>query len=197
MLRDPNSYQLLADETRRRVIYLLRAKEMTVSQIASEMNLTPQAIYHHIRKMKDAEMVEVAREERIDHFIETYYRATAELFHIAEGEEKKGVRAEEQTAEALRVLQRLGFDIQAVEETAKKLVALDKKMKDVAHKQVYTDQVGALDDVDFFAKQGAAELSMLVAMTDEEFDEMCAAQRERRRILKASISSGKARPKKT
>ena len=75
LIKDPNAFQLLGDETRRRIIYLLRAKEMTVSQIAGELNLTPQAIYHHIRKLRDAGMVEVAREERVDHYIETYYRA--------------------------------------------------------------------------------------------------------------------------
>src|SRR5713226_5202149 len=68
LITDPQAFQLLGDETRRRVIYLLRAKEMTVSQIAGELNLTPQAIYHHIRKLRDAGMVEVALLARdLDH----------------------------------------------------------------------------------------------------------------------------------
>ena len=86
VIKDPEAFQLLADETRRRIIYLLRAKAMTVAQIAEELSLTPQAIYHHIRKLKDAGLVEVAREERVDHFIETYYQATAEVFHLSHGE---------------------------------------------------------------------------------------------------------------
>jgi len=28
---------------------LLRVKEMTVGQLAAELNLTPQALYHHIK----------------------------------------------------------------------------------------------------------------------------------------------------
>src|SRR2546425_538311 len=55
VIKSPEAFQLLADETRRRIIYLLRAKEMTVSQISAELGLTPQAIYHHIRKMRDAD----------------------------------------------------------------------------------------------------------------------------------------------
>lgn len=197
VLKDPESFQLLGDETRRRIIYLLRAKEMTVSQIASDLSLTPQAIYHHIRKMKDAEMVEIAREERVDHFIETYYRATAEVFHFSHGEQKRSVIAAEQTKEALKALPRLGFDIQADDETAKKLVALEDRMSDLTHKQDYTDKAGALDEVDFFAKQGAAEFAMLLAMTDKEFDEYCASHREIRKVLKAAQISGKGRAKKT
>ena len=196
VLRDPESFQLLGDETRRRIIYLLRAKEMTVSQIASDLNLTPQAIYHHIRKMKDADMVEVAREERVDHFIETYYRATAEVFHFSHGEHKQGVIAAEQTKEALKVLPKLGFDVQVSDETAKKLVALEDKMSDLTHKQAFTDKAGALDDVDFFAKQGAAEYAMLLGMSDKEFEEYCAAHREIRKILKSALPSGKGRAKK-
>src|SRR2546430_16661756 len=76
----------MADETRRRIVYLLRAKEMTVGQIHHELQLTPQAIFHHIRKLLDAGLVEVAKEERVGHFIETYYRATAEVFAFIHGE---------------------------------------------------------------------------------------------------------------
>src|SRR2546422_211544 len=101
MIKDPEAFRLLADETRRRIIYLLRAKEMTVSQIAAELNLTPQAIYHHIRKLRDSDLVEVAREERVDHFIETYYRATAEMFNLSHGEGMPQAYAEEKTVEAL------------------------------------------------------------------------------------------------
>src|SRR5438445_112154 len=98
MIKDPEAFRLLADETRRRIIYLLRAKEMTVSQIAAELNLTPQAIYHHIRKLRDSDLVEVAREERVDHFIETYYRATAEMFNLSHGERMPQAYAEEMTS---------------------------------------------------------------------------------------------------
>src|SRR2546427_9252096 len=79
---------LLADPTRRKIIDLLRAKEMAVIQIAEHLDKTPQAIYHHMGKMLETGLIEVAKGERIDHFIETYYRATAEFFMLTQGEEK-------------------------------------------------------------------------------------------------------------
>src|SRR3990170_6251136 len=82
-LTSPESFELMADETRRKIIFLLRVKEMTVSQIASELNLTPQAVYHHIKRLVKGELVEVSREERVDHLIESYYRATAEVFNFS------------------------------------------------------------------------------------------------------------------
>src|SRR6266567_3992666 len=64
MITDPVAMELLGDDTRRRIIYLLRARELTISQIAEELRMTPQAIYHHIKKLLPVEMVEVTREER-------------------------------------------------------------------------------------------------------------------------------------
>ncbi len=60
VVNDPKEFQLLADGTRRKIIFLLRATEMTVSQIASNLGLTPQAIYHHIKKLQKADLVTVA-----------------------------------------------------------------------------------------------------------------------------------------
>ena len=91
VFKDPGAFKILADETRRKIIYLLRVKERTVSQIAEELGKTPQVIYHHIRKLLDAGMVEVAKEVRIDHFIETYYQATAEVFECVCAEECRSI----------------------------------------------------------------------------------------------------------
>ncbi|MDH5363492.1 MAG: winged helix-turn-helix domain-containing protein [Aigarchaeota archaeon] len=91
VFKDPGAFKILADETRRKIIYLLRVKERTVSQIAEELEKTPQVIYHHIRKLLDADMVEVAKEVRIDHFIETYYQATAEVFECVCAEECRSI----------------------------------------------------------------------------------------------------------
>src|SRR5437867_259508 len=118
----PEIFQVLADETRRRIIYLLRAKEMTVSQIADELDLTPQAIYHNIRKLKDSGMVEVGREERVDHFIETYYRASAEIFYLEHGEAETKEVAEKRTREALESLSRIGVKVRTDPEAVARVV---------------------------------------------------------------------------
>ncbi len=85
VISDPEAFQLLGDETRRKIVFLLRVKEMTVSQISAELNVTPQAVYHHIKKLQTAEMIEVTREERVGHLIESYYRTTAEVFICSVG----------------------------------------------------------------------------------------------------------------
>ena len=187
VIKDPEAFQLLADETRRRIIYLLRAKEMTVSQIAGELNLTPQAIYHHIRKLRDAGMVEVAREERVDHFIETYYRASAEIFNMSHGEGTSQAYAEEKAGESLKALSKIGLTVPADPGVATRLVELEKRMELVGEQEKLTEAIAGLEDVDFFVKQGVAHLAKLLLMSDKDFTEYLNLVREERKLLRSLI----------
>jgi DNA-binding transcriptional ArsR family regulator len=185
LIKDPDAFQLLGDETRRRIIYLLRAKEMTVSQIAGELNLTPQAIYHHIRKLRDAGMVEVAREERVDHYIETYYRATAEIFNMSHGSGTSSAYHEEKAAESLKALSRIGLTVRDDPTLASRLVELEKRMDQIGEKQSWADAIAGLEDVDFFVKQGVDHLAKLLMMSDKEFNEYLNLIREERKLLRS------------
>jgi DNA-binding transcriptional ArsR family regulator len=186
-IKDPEAFQLLGDETRRRIIYLLRAKEMTVSQIAGELNLTPQAIYHHIRKLRDAGMVEVAREERVDHFIETYYRATAEIFNMSHGEGTSQAYAEEKATESLTALSKIGLKVRTDPAVVSRLVELDKRMEQIGEKESWSEAIAGLEDVDFFVKQGVAHLAKLLMMTDKEVNEYLGLIREERKLLRSLL----------
>lgn len=187
LITDPQAFQLLGDETRRRVIYLLRAKEMTVSQIAGELNLTPQAIYHHIRKLRDAGMVEVAREERVDHFIETYYRASAEIFNLSHGEGSSPHFAEEKAAESIKALSKIGLKVREDPTAAARLVELEKRMEEIGQEAKWSEAIAGLPDVDFFVKQGVGHLAKLLMMGDKEFAEYLNLIKEERKLLRSLV----------
>ncbi len=187
VITNPEAFQLLADETRRRIIYLLRAKEMTVAQIAEELKLTPQAIYHHIRKLKDADMVEVAREERVDHFIETYYRATAEIFNLAHGESGSTKVAEDEIRECLSALGKLGLKAKIGPETVAKVVQLMVSMKGAESNSPWTEKINELEDVSFFGKQELVEVVYLMTTTDAEFEDFLKKYRELRKTLRSAL----------
>ena len=187
VITNPEAFQLLADETRRRMIYLLRAKERTVSQIADELGLTTQAIYHHIRKLKDAGMVEVAREERVDHFIETYYRATAEMFNLAHGSGAESDVLEQEAREAFGNLAKLGIKVRPADSDIARLVDLMKRAKTPEEKSPWTEKVNELEGVSFLAKQFLLESVNLVSMSDKDFEEYLNGYREIRRTLKGML----------
>jgi DNA-binding transcriptional ArsR family regulator len=187
-IRNPNAFELMADETRRRVIYLLRAKEMTVSQLAAELQLTPQAIYHHIRKLLDAGLVEVAKEERVDHFIETYYRASAEVFEFIHGEGGSEKYGEQRVREALQALNQLGIQARADDEIVARMIKISKQMNELALTPDMEEKIQKLESIDFIGKKHVADYLNLLIMSDRQFEEWLNFERTRRNLLKSAVA---------
>jgi len=189
VIKDPKAFQLIGDETRRRVIYLLRAKDLTVSQIAADLDRTPQAIYHHIGKLKEAGMIEVAKEERVDHFIETYYRATAEVFQFSHGEGALSKEfAQKEVREALLSLPQLGFTPAWDEATVGRLVELEMRMDELGSAPELEDRIMGLETVGFLAKQIIGKLARFATMTDGECEEYVRQLLEFRSLLKSTLA---------
>lgn len=194
-VKDPKAFELIADETRRRMIYLLRAKDLSVSQIATELNKTPQAIYHQIRKLIDAGLVEVGKEERVNHFIETYYRATAEVFEFVHGEGGDEFH-DSKTKEGLKALNKLGLDVELDDEAITRVVDLTKRLESVGYKTKteLQEKIADLESVDFLTKQGIAKYVQLMTMSDKQFDEMLDLERQLRTLLKSKITKSSLKP---
>ncbi len=198
MITDPAAMELLGDETRRRIIYLLRARELTISQIAEELRMTPQAIYHHIKKLLPAEMVEVTREERVDNFIETYYRATAEVFSLSWGTTGKNqAQAEQRLRDTLTSLDKLGIKVHVEEDTVAQIIKTEGKIESFGNKQELEERVSKLDDVDFLGKQELTSVASMISLTDKQFQEWLELQKELRKLLRGLLTTttGTARQK--
>ena len=186
VVKDPEAFQLLADETRRKMIFLLRVKEMTVSQIAAALSLTPQAVYHHIKKLMKKELVEVTREERVDHLIESYYQTTAETFICSVGKTPSGVKvAREQVTVTLNALKKLGFKIEFDANKISQLVDLQVEMEECCGSGKFENAISELDDVDFLTKQTVQDYAETLSMSDEKF----ARQQENRKKFRDLLLS--------
>ncbi len=193
VIREPEAFQLLADETRRKILYLLRVKDMTVNQLAAELGLTPQAIYHHIRKLLKGKMIEVTKEERVGHLIESYYRATAEDFLLSMGKMKaKNVRdkvlVKEQMAAVFKAYRKFGLDVEYDDSKISKLVDLWVGLQEDCGgcmNPELQDEIWGTDDLSLLEKTMAAELSSALLMTDEEFARNEKNRRELRTFLRS------------
>jgi DNA-binding transcriptional ArsR family regulator len=185
-IKDPEAFQLLADETRRKIVFLLRAKEMTVSQIAADLNLTPQAVYHHIKRLVKADMVEVTREVRVDHLIESYYMTTAEVFNCSVGKTTPGEKAiKEQTSVALKALKTLGFKLEYDEKAINKLAELQMGLENCCESGKFEDKISNMEDVDFLTKQMVSEFAEDLSMSDKDFEK----QQELKKKFRESLCS--------
>jgi DNA-binding transcriptional ArsR family regulator len=186
VVNDPEEFQLLADGTRRKIIFLLRATEMTVSQIASNLGVTPQAIYHHIKKLQNADLVTVEREERVGHLIESYYRATAEAFLCSVGVTPSGREFfEKQTKTTLDSLVKIGFKLEYGEDDIQYLIEKqDGLLKCCGEKDFEEKMKDTLDDLDNNTLALVKDFGSLLAMTDKEFEKQQQLKREFRAALK-------------
>jgi DNA-binding transcriptional ArsR family regulator len=195
IVREPEAFQLLADETRRKILYLLRVKEMTVSQLSSELGLTSQAVYHHVRKLLKGKMIEVAKEERMGHLIESYYRATAEDFLLSTGKvssqtlhDKK--LAKEQVTRVLNALNKLGFNLKFDENKISQLADIKGGLEEPCTAcEKFEDDIWNMEDLDLPMRMMAIEFAGTLLMSEKEYTR----QQENRKILRDLLLSLRTR----
>ena len=198
VIKEPEAFQLLADDTRRKILYLLRVKEMTVGQLAQELGITSQAIYHHIKKLLKGKMVEVVREERMGHLIESYYRATAEDFLLSHGKVKPKTLhdkelIEQQTASVLKALNKIGFNLEFDENKISQLADLRVNVEEPCTAcEKYEEDIWNMEDLDLQMRLMAADFAGTLTMSDQEF----ARQLETRKKLRSLLLSMQARQKR-
>jgi len=186
---DQKAFEIAADKTRRRIVHLLRARVLSVSQIADELDMTPQAIYHHIRKMLEVGLIEVAKEERIEHFIETYYQASAEIFQFNYGEESDKKFSEARTRESLFALNQIGMLQPIDDETVTKFSKIQGKINSI-HQRCSLDsmeKVSNLEGLDSFTKQDAIDIGCKISMNDRDYEEIQRLNLEIRELLRAHL----------
>jgi len=183
VLTDPKAFELMADPTRRRMINLLKARELTVSQISEALGKTPQNTYHHIRKLVDGGLVEVTREERIENFSERYYRATAEIFEVTHG------RGEEELNEAevkafLKSVSEAGLVKHADDKILSKAFKILERSRSIIFGDDLARKLEKLEDAALALKLHTTDYAQLLLMSNAEFEEYQRLQRQLRDLLK-------------
>jgi DNA-binding transcriptional ArsR family regulator len=191
IIKDAGAFQLLADETRMKMIYLLRAKEMTVGQIAGELGLTPQTIYHHIRRLREADMVEVSREERTEHIVESFYRATAGYFHFVNGSCASECGGMHWLREILTGLGNLGLEVDLSDAEAADILGLGEEIVRLRENPDIVGKIYEMDDIDPSVGDVLGEFAMMMKMNDQAFEKYLETQRAlRKRLLSGRVEKG-------
>ena len=192
IIRDAGAFQLLADETRMKMIYLLRAKEMTVSQIASQVGLTPQTVYHHIRKLRKAGLVEVSKEVRTEHIVESFYRATAGYFHFVNGSCASECKGMEWLREILNGLGNLGLEVNLSDKETAGILKLGEELKRRWEDPDIVGKIYDMDDIDPSVGHDLGEFAMMMRMNEREFAKHLETQRTlRERLLLGRVDKEK------
>ena len=83
IIKDPEVAKLMADDTRRRMLHLLRHQEMSAADLAKALEKNYSSVMHHLNLLREAGLVEETREEKVRNMVQSYYRATARKFIIS------------------------------------------------------------------------------------------------------------------
>lgn len=191
----PEVFRLLGDKTRRKIMLLLKDKELNMCTIADQLNLTPQNVYHHVKKLEKGGLIHVTREERCGHLIESYYQATAENFCFSSDEKPEDEPLREDLTDVLNGLNEIGFKMEVNEDKASKLREFQKRrMKFTKLRSPMHGMCEKCGSTDFFLKSGQIDpLTLdriyhhanLIMMTDEEYEESIKLNRELRKFLRS------------
>jgi hypothetical protein len=142
--------------------------------------------------LQKAGLVEVVKEERIGHLIESYYMTTAESFSFKMGREE-GMKkqsqkiATEQVREMLEALKKMGFKIKYTDSQLAKLVNLVYDSHDTANLEKYEDFITGMDDLSYVTKLYLEECVLILSSTDKELAQRLEYQRELGDLLRSLV----------
>jgi len=83
LIKDPDVAKLLADETRRHILHLLRHHERSATDLAKALKKNHSSIVHHLNLLKGAGLIEETRTEQVRNMVQPYYRSVARRFHVS------------------------------------------------------------------------------------------------------------------
>ncbi|WP_297498147.1 winged helix-turn-helix domain-containing protein [Thermococcus sp.] len=173
VITDPEVIKLMLEDTRRKILALLRNREMTISQLSEILGKTPQTIYHHIEKLKEAGLVEIKRTEMKGNLVEKYYGRTADAFYINLylGDEELRYFARSKLKTKLEIFKALGyeFDEEELLNTMDRLLEKEHEYKTEISKEIEANEEKLKDFSDEDIIHAIEWLAMARMGRDDEF----------------------------
>ncbi len=127
---DPEKIKIIMEETRSKILRLLRFRDMTISELASILNKDVSTIFRHIKKLEGAGFVKVTGERRVHNVPERIYGRTAKTLILApetyakdsviRGITKKRMKA------MIEALRHMGYEVRDEDALLDYLVKLDE-----------------------------------------------------------------------
>ncbi len=190
-------FKLLEDETRRRIVFMLRDESLNVMEIAKRLQLTPQNIYHHVNKLQDAGIIQLNYEKRNGHLVESYYSVPADTYIYSD--DRINESNTRRYMDILFGLQELGVGIKPSLEIAVLLEEQQNKYQDtLMDPENRYEFCETCSYSGFFMKFGPMNplllnriywYANLIRMNDKEYDEYIESLRRLRSFLRDQVTS--------
>ncbi len=80
---DPEIIKIIVEDTRSKILRLLRFRDMTISELASILNKDVSTVFRHIKKLEKAGLVQVTGERKVHNIPEKVYGRTIKTIFLA------------------------------------------------------------------------------------------------------------------
>jgi len=123
VVRDPDDVKVAIEDTRSDILSLLRVNDMTITQLAENLNKDHSTIYRHIKKLEDAGYIEEIAQMKENHIPKKVYTRTADVFLLSptsiDGGEPSDLTMDwerENARKILELLEVMGYSVDEDEE---------------------------------------------------------------------------------
>ncbi len=148
-----------------------------------------------MKKLLKAGMIEIAREERIENFIERYYRSSAEVFLFSWGAQgKHEAIAKQRLQEQLLSLGKIGIQVDVKSDTVARLLKAQTQLEHVGEKKYLSAKISKLKDLDIIGKLDLNAIAKSISMNDKQFQDWLILQKEIRKILRSLLRTKSNHP---
>lgn len=139
IIKDPEVAKLLADDTRRRILHMLRHKEMSPADLTKALDKNYSSIQHHLAQLISAGLIAQTREERVRNMVQPYYHATAHRYLISYSLTESLQKDDEYTHWQEATLQKMykglkAFNVNTPEEKRTRILELMEKCVELERK---------------------------------------------------------------
>ncbi len=161
---DPEKIKIIIEDTRTKILRLLRFRDMTISELASILNKDVSTIFRHIKKLESAGFVKVTGERRIHNVPEKIYGRTAKTIFLAPESYVKDDAIKKMNKKRVEILadtlRSLGYEVKDVDALFDILIHLDElTIKDMERLE---------KDVDWGILRKLALLLVLLKIEEED-----------------------------
>ncbi|NPA76087.1 MAG: ArsR family transcriptional regulator [Euryarchaeota archaeon] len=171
---DPDMIKIIVEDTRTKILRLLRFRDMTISEMASILNKNVSTIFRHVKKLEEAGLVKVTGERKVRKVPEKLYGRTVRTIFLApESFERSAFTKryrEKKTKEIKHALEDIGYRVDD-----------DNYLKDLVN---YIDEISLSDlekvkrDMDWNDLRSLKDILLLLNIPDRKIKEI------RRKIYK-------------
>ncbi len=127
---DPEKIKILIEDTRTKILRLLRFRDMTISELASILNKDVSTIFRHIKKLENAGFVKVTGERKTHNVPEKLYGRTARTIFLAPESYVKNEAIKKMNKKRVEILadtlQSLGYKVEDIDELFNMLIYFDE-----------------------------------------------------------------------